>query len=94
MAKLKCPKCKSAHVQLLAIDTNIKRTKKTTSLNINPLKPFTVFNHNEKKKKKTSKGKLAMGIATGGLSLMVGGTKQNKGNEYHCMDCGNVWAGK
>lgn len=94
MAKLKCPSCKSSTVQLLATDQNIKSTKRTTSLNMNPLKPFTVFNHKEKKKKKTSRGKVAVGLLTGGTSLLVTGTKQNKGNEYHCLNCGNVWLGK
>lgn len=94
MAKLKCPSCKSSAVQLLAVDQNIKSVKQTTSLNMNPLKPFTVFNHHEKKKKKTSAGKVMLGLATGGLSLFATGTKSDKGKEYHCASCGNVWLGK
>ncbi|AYQ24200.1 MULTISPECIES: hypothetical protein [Enterococcus] len=93
MAKLKCPSCKSTNIQLLDSHTN-EKSKKTTSLNLNPLKPFTVFNHKEKKKKKVSGSKVALGVATGGLSLLATGTKQNKGRELHCMNCGNVWKAK
>lgn len=93
MAKLKCPSCKSSNVQLLESHTN-EKTKKSTSLNLNPLKPFTVFNHKEKKKKKVSGGKIALGMATGGASLLVTGAKQNKGREFHCTNCGNVWKAK
>lgn len=93
MAKLKCPSCKSPNVQLLDSHTNIE-SKKSTSLNLNPLKPFTVFNHKEKKKKKTSGGKVALGVMTGGTSLLFTGTKQNKGSELHCMNCGKVWRSK
>ncbi|MFW7418515.1 hypothetical protein [Vagococcus fluvialis] len=93
MAKLKCPSCKSPKVQLLDSNTNIE-SKKSTSLNLNPLKPFTVFNHKEKKKKKTSGGKVALGVMTGGTSLLFTGTKQNKGSEWHCTNCGKVWKGK
>ena len=94
MARLKCPSCKSANVQLLDTDTNVKKSKKSTSLNLNPLKPFTVFNHKEKKKKKTSGGKVALAMMTGGSSLLFTGTKQNKGRELHCMNCGKTWRGK
>lgn len=93
MAKLKCPSCKSPNVQLLDSNMN-EKVKKSTSLNLNPLKPFTVFNHKEKKKKKTSGGKVALGMATGGASLLLTGTKQSKGRELHCMNCGNVWKAK
>ncbi|WP_459904804.1 hypothetical protein [Enterococcus thailandicus] len=47
MAKLKCPKCKSPNVQLIATGLN---TKKSSSLNMNPLN-FTLFNHKEKPKR-------------------------------------------
>ena len=95
MASLRCPKCKSGNVQLWDTDTNIKKvkTKKSTSLNLNPLKPFTVFNHKEKTtvKKKTSKGKLLAAAMTGGTSLLVTGTKDNKGNQLHCNNRGYLW---
>lgn len=95
MASLRCPKCKSGNIELWATDTNIKKvkTKKSTSLNLNPLKPFTIFNHKEKTtvKKKASKGKMLAAAMTGGTSLLVTGTKDNKGNQLHCNGCGNLW---
>lgn len=96
MAKrIKCRNCKSTHVQLIADDANIKKTTTSTSLNLNPLKPFTVFNHKEKKKKKRSKGKVAAAILTGGTSLLVtGGTKDNRGREFNCLECGSVFKRK
>lgn len=94
MAKsIKCKKCKSSNIQMIANDTNIK-TKTSTSLNLNPLKPFTIFNSTEKKKKKTSKGKLAAGLMTGGASLLVTGVKDNKGREFLCTDCGYTFKSK
>lgn len=56
MTSLKCPKCKSGNIQLWSNGNNLK-TKKSTSLNLNPLKPFTVFNHKEKLVKKILKVK-------------------------------------
>ncbi len=89
MAKLKCPKCKSTNLDVLSNDKNYKTE---TSLNLNPLKPFTVFNH--KKKEKVSKGKLLLGAATGGASLLVTGTKSKKHTEMFCRNCGNRWLTK
>ena len=91
---LKCPSCKSSHIQLLDIEANIKKTKKSTSLNLNPLKPFTIFNHKEKKVKKNSSGKVAFGIATAGASVLFTGTKSNKSKEFHCLNCGKVFKRK
>lgn len=51
MATLKCPKCKGTHIQLWNDDVNMKTHTKTT-LNLNPLKPFTIFNHKKVKKRK------------------------------------------
>lgn len=50
MASLRCPKCKSANIDLWATGTNIKKvkTKSKTSFNLNPLKPLTLFNTKEK----------------------------------------------
>lgn len=84
---LSCPRCRSNNIQLVSTERNMK-SKTSTSININPLRPLTVFNHKEKKKKKVSKGKLAAGILTGGTSLFFTGIKDNKKNEYHCMNCG------
>lgn len=89
MAKIKCPKCKSTNLQVLANDKNMKNK---TSLNLNPLKPFTILNH--KKKKKTSVAKLGLAAMTMGTSTLVTGTKNNKNNEYFCSNCGNRWVGK
>ncbi len=91
MAKLKCPRCKSPNVQLIGSNANIRKTKKSSSLNLNPFKPLTVFNHKEKQIKKKSTGKIAMGIATGGVSTLFTGSKQSKGNEFHCVNCGTVF---
>lgn len=91
MAKtIKCRKCKSANVQLVGNDVNLKKTKASTSINLNPLKPLTVFNHKEKTKKKRSKAKTTAAVLTGGASLFVtGGTKDNRGREFSCLDCGS-----
>lgn len=89
MAKLKCPKCKSTNLEVLSNDVNYKDQ---TSLNLNPLKPFTVFDH--KKKEKISKAKIAMGVATGGASLLVTGTKNKKHLEMFCKNCGHRWQSK
>lgn len=56
---LRCPKCGSINLQF--IGQNIygardAKTKTTTSLNLNPLRPFTVFNHKEKVVKKAKSG--------------------------------------
>ncbi len=93
MAKLKCPKCKGTHIQLLANDLNMK-TETKTSLNLNPLKPLTIFNHKTEKKEKTSAAKVGLAVMTGGASLMVTGTKKKAHNEYLCTECGNRWIGK
>ena len=48
-----CPRCKSencAHFQEHIVIPG--KSKKKTTLNLNPLKPFTVFNHKEKVIKK------------------------------------------
>ena len=88
MAKLKCPRCRSAHVTLLDNAANIKKTQ--TSLNLNPLKPFTVFDHKPVKKK--SGAKVAAAILTGGSSLLVtGGLNDNRKLEIFCQDCGHRW---
>lgn len=91
---ISCPRCHSTSIQLIAENTNIKKTKKTSSINLNPAHPLTVFNHNEKKVKKHSGAKIAAGIMTGGTSLLVTGTHSNKSREFHCQDCGKTWSQK
>ena len=70
------------------------KEKTKTTINLNPLQPFTLFNHKTVKKEKTSAAKVGLGIMTGGTSLLFTGTKKKKHNEYHCMDCGHRWIGK
>lgn len=56
---LHCPKCKSSKLQYLGQETigaRPEKTKTTTSLNLNPLKPFTLFNQKEKVVKKAKAG--------------------------------------
>ena len=65
-----------------------------TTVNLNPLKPLTVFNHKEvkAKKKRVSKGKLLAGAMTGGASLLVtGARKKVDTNSYFCNRCGYQW---
>lgn len=93
MGKLKCPKCKSTHIQLLANDLNMT-TKTKTSINLNPLKPFTVLNHKTEKKEKTSAAKVGLALMTGGTSLLFTGTKKKAHNEYLCTEYGHRWVGK
>ncbi|OIM23960.1 hypothetical protein ATX60_03990 [Oenococcus oeni] len=88
---LVCPHCGSANVQLWNDQANIKKIKQTSSLNVNPLHPLTVFKHNKKIVKKHSKTKIAAGLLTGGTSLLITGTHDNKSHEYHCQNCGHVW---
>lgn len=57
--QINCPKCKSINVEYMGaevIGAKADKTKTTTSLNLNPLKPFTLFNHKEKIVKKGSAG--------------------------------------
>lgn len=93
MARLKCPSCKGSHITLLANDVGLK-TEHKTSVDLNPLHPFTVAKTKTVQKEKLSMGKLALGVMTGGASLLVTGTKQKKHNEYLCQDCGKRWVGK
>ena len=87
---MRCPSCKSHVVQIMAAGINMKQQ---TSLNLNPLKPFTIFNHKQKKKKSATK--VGAALLTGGMStLATGGTGKNKQFEVFCMDCGNRWQSK
>lgn len=88
-----CPKCKSHDIDLLADDANMK-TKQQTSLNINPLKPLTIFDTKTVKKEKTSAAKVGLGIMTAGTSLLVTGSKHKAHNQYYCRNCGHKWIGK
>ena len=82
------------HIQLWDAEANYKSKKTRTSLNLNPLHPFTVFNSKEVKKEKKSAGKIALAVATGGTSALITGTKDKRHHEYYCADCGNHWIGK
>lgn len=93
MATLSCPKCNGHNIDLWDDSKNMK-VKQKTSLNLNPLHPFTLVNTKEVKKEKTSAAKVGLGIMTGGASLLFTGTKNKKHNEYYCRDCGNRWVGK
>ncbi|MCC7666758.1 DUF4428 domain-containing protein [Liquorilactobacillus satsumensis] len=95
---LVCPHCKSANIQILEKETNTK-TKRTTSIDLNPLHPLTAFDHHEKKikKKKLSGKKALLAVSTGGTSAMVPGVglrTKNKQTQYQCRECGKVWTGK
>lgn len=48
--QIKCPRCNSTNYQVYVENQVIipEKTKRSTSVNINPLKPFTILNHNEK----------------------------------------------
>lgn len=93
MAKLKCPKCKGTNIQLWNNSLNMTAKGKTT-LNLNPLKPFTLFNHKTEMKEKTSAAKVGLGLMTGGTSLLITGTKKKAHNEYYCANCGHRWVGR
>lgn len=87
MAKnMTCPKCKSHNIQVIA---NNKNMKQQTSFNLNPLKPFTIFNHKEKEKK--SAGKIGLAIMTGGASGLFTGIHNKKHLEVFCLECGHRW---
>lgn len=51
---LKCPKCSGHNLELLSNDKNYEKKYKTT-ININPLKPFTLTNTKEIVKEKSKK---------------------------------------
>lgn len=55
----KCPRCSSLNLQVVGQEIRGARdatTKGITSINLNPLKPFTIFNHKEKVVKKAKTG--------------------------------------
>ncbi len=89
MGKLKCPKCKGHNIDLWSEN---EKEIHTTKLNLNPLKPFTVFDTKTTKKKQKSAAKVGLAIMTGGASRKIFGT--DKGNTYYCRDCGNRWNGR
>lgn len=51
MATLSCPKCNGHNIDLWDDSKNMK-VKQKTSLNLNPLHPFTLVNTKEVKKEK------------------------------------------
>ena len=48
--KIRCPRCGGMNYYAFVEEQIIRdaKVKSTTSLNLNPLKPFTVFNHKQK----------------------------------------------
>lgn len=91
--KFCCPRCNGNNIDLASTDKNMKVTQKT-SLNLNPLRPFTVFNTKTVTKEKKSASKIGLGLMTGGASLLVTGVNNKNHSEYFCRDCGNRWVGK
>lgn len=91
---LYCPKCKGSNITLLSDSANVKKVKNETSLNLNPVKPFTVFNHKQKVVEKKSGAKVTAAVLTGGMSLMFTGTKDKRNLEVFCQDCGHRWKTK
>jgi hypothetical protein len=91
--QLKCPNCGGFNLELLSTDNNYK-TKYKTTVNLNPLKPFTLVNTKEVKKEKKSIAKIGLAVATAGTSALITGTTKKNHNEYFCKDCGNRWIGK
>ena len=84
---MKCAKCKSSRIQVMQSGIN---TKQQTVLNVNPLQPFTILKH--KQKKKLSVAKTTAAVMTGGMSALVtGGIRKNTQFEVFCTDCGNRW---
>lgn len=90
MKKIKCPKCHSTHV----IPLEEAEVVNKTSLNLNPLHPFTLVNTKKKKKKvktdEISLARTAAVVASGGLLAPVTGVhKKRKGaHVWFCQDCG------
>lgn len=84
-----CPKCGSANYDVV----DLRETKYRSSVNLNPLHPFTFANTKEVKKdnKKLSAGKLALGVMTGGASLLVTGVSKKENFLCRCRDCGYEW---
>lgn len=91
MAKLKCPKCRSANVVLLDDTKNMDIHTETDYGFIPFLMPSKT---RVVKKEKRDPGKVALAMMTGGVSAMFIGTKSKKHNEYLCRDCGKRWVGK
>lgn len=84
--QLRCPRCGGTQIQ--AIDAAPAGTK--TSLNLNPLHPFTIAN-TKKKTKRVSGAKVGAAILTGGMSLFVTGIHSKVGVQVFCAQCGHTW---
>lgn len=94
MANIKCPKCKSHNISILSADANFKKITTKTTLNLNPLKPFTLFNHKQKVIEKKSGMKVLAAVLTGGTSLMFTGAGDKRNLDIMCQDCGHRWKSK
>ncbi len=81
-----CPEC-GKHDIALYEDNKVYKTK----LNLNPLHPFTLTNTHVKEKKKLSGGKLLLGAATGGASLLFTGATKKVKRKWYCRDCGCIF---
>ena len=91
--KFCCPKCKGNNIDLVSTDKNMNEKHRTT-VNLNPLRPFALFNTKTVTKEKKSASKIGLGIMTGGASLLVTGVNNKKHCEYFCKDCRNRWIDK
>lgn len=86
---IRCPKCRSHKIQV--IDNAPAGVK--TSLNLNPLHPFTLT-QTKRKNKRLSGAKIGAAIMTCGTSLMFTGVHSKVGVQVVCTQCGHVWEAK
>ncbi|SHF62061.1 zinc ribbon domain-containing protein [Lactonifactor longoviformis] len=80
---LRCPRCGSNKVNLLKSDVNMEKEYEVVGGQIK-----------EKKREKTSAGKMILGFATLGMSVPFTGLRHKKHNKYNCLECGYCWEGK
>lgn len=86
---LTCPKCGGHKIQVI----NEAPAGAKTSLDLNPLHPFTLVK-TKKKEKRVSGAKLGAALLTGGASLLVTGVHTKVGIQVLCTECGTVWEAK
>ena len=84
-----CPNCGGHSIQV--IDNAPAGTK--TSLDLNPLRPFTLTK-TKRKDKRVSGKKVGAAFLTGGVSLLVTGVHSKVGIQVLCTQCGYVWEAK
>lgn len=83
---LSCPECKGHDVAVY--DDNVVMK---TSVNLNPLHPFTLTKTKKVQKKKLSAAKIGLGVATCGTSLLVTGARSKVKRQWYCKDCGCIF---